>query len=158
MWRVHEVHHSETDLDLTTGFRFHPLEALFSQGLSLATIALLGTPPGAVGFAALAFIVQDFFTHANLWVPETADRILRLLIITPAMHRVHHSEVLFDKKRKFWHGQFSVWDRLFGTYLAGRPAASAQSRYGLAEMGKGSEVNAPKLLSLPFRRASNRTP
>jgi sterol desaturase/sphingolipid hydroxylase (fatty acid hydroxylase superfamily) len=83
LWRVHQVHHSETDLDLMTGLRFHPLEAVFTQGLILITIALLGTPPAAVAFSGAVALVQDFFQHANFRLPATADRVLRLLIITP---------------------------------------------------------------------------
>jgi sterol desaturase/sphingolipid hydroxylase (fatty acid hydroxylase superfamily) len=151
MWRVHQVHHSETDLDLTTGFRFHPMEALFTQGLSLIVIAVLGAPPGAVAFSGLAIIVQDFFTHANLRVPETVDRVLRLLIITPAMHRVHHSEVVPEQNTNFG-TVFSLWDRAFGTYSAGgHHVTSAQTRCGLAELANGSELNAARLLVLPFR-------
>jgi sterol desaturase/sphingolipid hydroxylase (fatty acid hydroxylase superfamily) len=154
MWRVHQVHHSETDLDLTTGFRFHPVEALFTQGLVLITIALLGTPPGAVVFSGLAIIFQDFFTHANLRVPETADRVLRLLIITPAMHRVHHSEAIPEQNTNFG-TVFSLWDRLFGTYFAGgHHVSSAQTRCGLVGLTNGSELNAARLLFLPFRRSS----
>lgn len=152
MWRVHQVHHSESDLDLTTGLRFHPVETLFTQGLLLITIALLGPPAGAVAFAALAVIVQDFFTHANLRVPEAADRVLRLVIVTPAMHRVHHSEAIPEQNMNFG-TIFSVWDRLFGTYLAGHPADSAQARSGLTELANGSELNAARLLFVPFRRA-----
>jgi sterol desaturase/sphingolipid hydroxylase (fatty acid hydroxylase superfamily) len=157
MWRVHQVHHSETDLDLTTGFRFHPIEALFTQGLLLITISLLGTPPGAVAFSGLAIIVQDLFTHANLRVPETADRILRLLIITPAMHRVHHSEAIPEQNKNFG-TVFSLWDRLFGTYFAvGHHVSAEEARCGLAELTKGSELSVARLLFLPFRRSSRQS-
>ena len=154
MWRVHQVHHSETDLDLTTGVRFHPLEALFTQGLMLITIVLVGPPPAAVAFAALAFVVQDFFTHANLRVPDGMDRVLRLLIITPAMHRVHHSEAIPEQNANFG-TVFSWWDRLFGTYRAGHDAVPADVRSGLTELANGSELHAGQLLVLPFRRSSN---
>jgi sterol desaturase/sphingolipid hydroxylase (fatty acid hydroxylase superfamily) len=154
MWRVHRVHHSETDLDLTTGFRFHPVELLLGEALALIVVALLGPPPGAVGFAALVVIVQDFFVHANLRIPESADGVLRLLIITPAMHRLHHSEG-FDEQNTNFGTIFSFWDRLFGTYRAGHLAGS--TRYGLTDMDKGSEANAVRLLLLPFRSASKET-
>jgi sterol desaturase/sphingolipid hydroxylase (fatty acid hydroxylase superfamily) len=157
MWRVHEVHHSETDLDLATGLRFHPLEALFSQGLSLATIALLAPPPAAVGVVALASIAQDFFTHANLRVSDTADRILRLLIITPAMHRVHHSQAIPDQSANFG-TVFSLWDRIFRSYHAGYSTPTAvPARCGLADLANGSEMNAARLLYIPFRRTSKPT-
>jgi sterol desaturase/sphingolipid hydroxylase (fatty acid hydroxylase superfamily) len=155
MWRMHRVHHSENDLDLTTGFRFHPLETLFTEGLALAALALVGTPPAAAGFAALAIIAQDFFTHGNVRIPESVDRILRWLIITPSMHRVHHSEEIAHQNANFG-TMFSLWDRLFGTYRAGHPAVSA--RLGLAYLFNGSEANAARLLLLPFQRESKETP
>jgi sterol desaturase/sphingolipid hydroxylase (fatty acid hydroxylase superfamily) len=153
-WRMHRVHHSENDLDLTTGFRFHPLETLFTEALALAGLAVVGMPPAAVAFAGLAVIVQDFFTHGNLRFPESADGILRWLIITPSMHRLHHSEEIADQNTNFG-TVFSIWDRLFGTYRAGHPAAAA--RYGLADMVDGSEANAARLLLLPFQRESKQT-
>lgn len=151
LWRVHEVHHTEIDLDLTSGFRFHPIEGLFAQGVSLIAIALLGTPPSAVLCAGLAVILQDFFTHANVRFPEAADRVLRLLIITPAMHRVHHSDLVAEQNTNFG-TIFSLWDRLFGTYRAKADRDADHARCGLSEMANGSDLSAAKLLVLPFRR------
>jgi sterol desaturase/sphingolipid hydroxylase (fatty acid hydroxylase superfamily) len=157
LWRVHQVHHSETDLDLTTGLRFHPIEAVVLQGFLLAVIAVLGLPPAAVAFAAMAFIVQDFFTHANLRVPQRVDRFLRLLLITPAMHRVHHSQEIRDQNTNFG-TVFSLWDKLFGTYYAGLPEGAQPARNGLAEISNGSNLNGAGLLILPFRRAPKANP
>lgn len=154
MWRVHQVHHAETDLDLTTGFRFHPLEAIVSQGLLLAAIALLGPPPGAVALIALATVVQDYLQHANLRFPESADRLLRMLIVTPATHRVHHSEELVRQNANFG-TVFTIWDRLFGTYMEAG-GKSEEERCGLAELANGSDLNPIQLLLLPFRGASRR--
>jgi sterol desaturase/sphingolipid hydroxylase (fatty acid hydroxylase superfamily) len=153
MWRVHQVHHAESDLDLTTGFRFHPLEAIISQGLLMTTIALLGPPAGAVALSAMATVLQDYLQHANLRFPEAADRLLRVLIVTPATHRVHHSEELARQNANFG-TVFTLWDRLFGTYVAGDRLHSQEARCGLAELANGSELNAAQLLFLPFRRAS----
>ena len=153
-WRVHQVHHAETDLDLTTGFRFHPVEALVSRGLLLLTIALFGPPPGAVVLSGLAIAAQDFLQHANLRFPDAADRALRLLIVTPAMHRVHHSED-FARQNANFGTLFSLWDRMFGTYLEPRTAASGE-RCGLLELASGSELSARQLLVLPFRRTRGR--
>jgi sterol desaturase/sphingolipid hydroxylase (fatty acid hydroxylase superfamily) len=156
MWRVHSVHHSETDLDLTTGFRFHPVEAVFVQGLFLIVIAVLGLPPGAVALVTLAVVVQDFFTHANLRFSEPADRWLRILIVTPGMHRVHHSENISQQNSNFG-TIFSAWDRLFGTYSQGL-APDASARCGLTEIQNGSDLNAAGLLWLPFRRRPTNNP
>jgi sterol desaturase/sphingolipid hydroxylase (fatty acid hydroxylase superfamily) len=147
------VHHSETDLDLTTGLRFHPVEALFVQGLLLAVIAVLGLPPAAVALAGLTVIIQNFLTHANLRVPEFAERWLRLLIITPGMHRLHHSENVPRQNTNFG-TIFSVWDRVFGTYHGELPTEVEPARYGLAEIGNGSKLHALGLLLLPFRPKS----
>src|SRR5580704_10403257 len=89
LWRVHQVHHTETDLDLTTGFRFHPIEGLITQGLALIVIALLGPPPVAVICAGLAIVLQDFLEHANVRYPRAMDSVFRCVIITAPMHRVH---------------------------------------------------------------------
>ncbi len=151
LWRVHKVHHTETDLDLTTGFRFHPLEGILSQVCQLMVIALLGVPPGAVLLASMAVVVQDFFTHANLRLPETADRLLRWLVVTPAMHRLHHSERVEEQNGNFG-TIFSLWDRLLGTYVPSLAADEAKARWGLADVADGSTLNAARLLALPFWR------
>ena len=151
LWRVHQVHHSETDLDLTTGFRFHPIEGLIVQAFRLAAIALLGISPLAVVCAGLAILIQDYFTHANLRFPRAADQALRWLIITPDMHRTHHSQ-LFDEQNANFGTIFSFWDRIFGTYFPAREAHAEPSRYGLAEVQEGSGLSPIGLLALPFRR------
>ena len=157
LWRIHQVHHSETDLDLTTGLRFHPAEALFVQGFFLAVIAVLGVTPAGVIFAALAVVIQDFFTHANVLIPQSADRLLRVFIITPAMHYQHHSENVPDQSTNFG-TIFSMWDRVFRTYSAGPQTSGEAPRYGLAEISNGSELNAAGLLLLPFRRPPKPNP
>jgi sterol desaturase/sphingolipid hydroxylase (fatty acid hydroxylase superfamily) len=156
LWRLHEVHHTETDLDLTTGLRFHPVEGLLTQGAWLIAIAFLGPPPGAVAFAGLVVIVQDFFTHANVRIPEAADRVLRLLIITPALHRVHHSDLVVEQNANFG-TIFSLWDRIFGTYRTRLPMDADHARCGLTEMANGSDLSAVGLLVLPFRRMPPQT-
>jgi sterol desaturase/sphingolipid hydroxylase (fatty acid hydroxylase superfamily) len=149
MWRLHQIHHSETDLDLTTGIRFHPVEALISQGLRLVVIAALGLPPGALAITGLVVIVVDLVTHANLRLPEFADRCLRLVFITPAMHRAHHSALIEHQNSNFG-TMFSLWDHIFGTYSAPRPDGADTSRFGLTELSNGSSLNAAYFLILPF--------
>jgi sterol desaturase/sphingolipid hydroxylase (fatty acid hydroxylase superfamily) len=152
LWRVHSVHHSETDLDLTTGLRFHPVEALLVQGLLLVVIAVLGVPPGAVAIVGITVLIQNFLTHANLRVSKRVDRWLRFLFVTPAMHRVHHCDAIPPQNTNFG-TIFPWWDRLFGTY-SGVLASDASKGYGLSEIKNGSDVNAVGLLFLPFRRQS----
>lgn len=150
-WRVHQVHHAESELDLTSGLRFHPLEALISRSLIVLVIAISAPPAAAVAFAELVIVVQDFLQHANLRLPETLDRALRLLIVTPAMHRLHHSELIAQQNANFG-TVFSLWDRLFGTFLVPHPAQQGEVRCGLSEMPNSSRLNAAQLLLLPFRR------
>jgi len=150
LWRFHQVHHSETDLDVTTGIRFHPVEGLFTYGVPLAAIALLGIPPSAVLTAYLALIVQDSFTHANLRIPAWIDRALRLILITPGLHRRHHSSDETDQNTNFG-TVFSFWDRLFATLR--QRDASEIAAYGLSEFPGGSSFNVIRLLALPFRRS-----
>jgi len=154
LWRMHQVHHAETDLDLTTGFRFHPVEALLSQSAVLLVTALLGPPPAAVALMQLVIIVQNYLQHANLRFPEALDRVMRLVIVTPSMHRVHHSETVAMQNQNFG-TVLSVWDRAFGSY--GAASCSADARCGLEELPNGSELNAIQLLLLPFRKAPNQT-
>ncbi len=149
LWRVHRVHHSETDLDATTGLRFHPAEALIAQGAPLLIIALFGVPVIAVLTEGLIVVLQDFFTHANIDLPSRLDGFLRTLIITPGMHRTHHSEAVVEQNTNFG-TIFSIWDRLFGTYLTA-PAAGVQVRCGVMEFAHGSNLHAVDLLLLPFR-------
>lgn len=151
LWRVHQVHHTETDLDLTTGFRFHPIEGLVTQGLQLLMIALLGPPPVAVACAGLVTVVQNFFTHANLRVPRIFDRFLSCFFITPALHRVHHSDLVPEQNGNFG-TIFSLWDRLFGTYLPQSSSTAGPVRFGLEEWAGGSALTPTKLLILPFKR------
>lgn len=151
LWRVHQVHHTETDLDLTTGFRFHPIEGLITQGFALIVIALLDPPPLAVVCAGLAIVLQDFFEHANMRLPRAADRVLRRLIITSPMHRVHHSEVFAEQNTNFG-TIFSFWDRIFGTYFPPQSTDAEVSPCGLPEVKEGSNLSLLALLSLPFRR------
>jgi sterol desaturase/sphingolipid hydroxylase (fatty acid hydroxylase superfamily) len=152
LWRIHQVHHTETDLDLTTGFRFHPLEGLITQGYALIVIALLGPPPVAVLCASLAIVLQDFFEHANVRFPRAMDSVLRSVIITAPMHRVHHSEVFTEQNTNFG-TIFSIWDRIFGTYFPPQSSDAEVSRCGLPEVKEGSNLSIFGLLILPFRRA-----
>lgn len=149
LWLIHQVHHSESDLDATTGLRFHPGEALFTQAASLLVVALLGVPPLAVLAAALATLMQDLFTHANIAVPNRVDRALRWILITPGLHRTHHSDAIEEQNTNFG-TILSIWDRLFGTYLE-EPVAGGAS-WGLVEHPNGSLLGPSRLLMLPFVR------
>ena len=120
LWRIHLTHHTDPDVDFTTGLRFHPLEAGYTTGFRMAVIAALGLPPLGVLVAELISLTVSFWEHANIRIPATLDRTLRLLIVTPDVHRTHHSMDGGDTQTNF--GNVSTcWDRLFGTYRD-RPA------------------------------------
>lgn len=115
LWRLHRVHHADPDFDVTTGARFHTLEIFLSMGIKFATIVLLGPPVFAVVIFEVVLSTAAMFNHGNVRLPQGLDRILRWIIVTPDMHRVHHS-VEDDETNSNFGFNLSWWDRLFGTY------------------------------------------
>ena len=135
LWRVHEVHHSDVDYDVSTAARFHPLEVGGAKALYVAAVAVLAPPVAAVFFAEIHTVLLNTLVHANVSFPPVVERLARLVFITPDLHRIHHSLDITEQNRNF--GQtFVWWDRLFGTYApAGRGngtgvAGLPSSRYG----------------------------
>jgi len=121
LWRLHRVHHADLDFDVTTGSRFHPIEILLSMLIKFAVIVLLGPPVAAVVIFEVMLNGMAMFNHSNVRLPVPADHVLRRLIVTPDMHRVHHSH-LADEANSNFGFNLSLWDRLFGTYRD-QPAA-----------------------------------
>ena len=117
LWRFHRVHHADTNIDATTGIRFHPVEIVISMGIKMAAVALLGAPVTAVIIFEIVLNATAMFNHSNIGLGERAERVLRAVIVTPDMHRVHHS-VYRDEHDANFGFSLSVWDRLFGTYKA----------------------------------------
>jgi sterol desaturase/sphingolipid hydroxylase (fatty acid hydroxylase superfamily) len=115
LWRVHRMHHADPDYDLTTGARFHPVEIILSMLIKMATIAVLGPPVVAVVIFEVLLNAMAMFNHANINLPPHLDRRLRWLIVTPDMHRVHHSVEPQETNSNFGFN-LSIWDRLMGTY------------------------------------------
>mgnify|MGYP001817987742 FL=1 len=150
LWRLHRVHHADPDFDVTTGARFHPLEIILSMMIKFAVIILLGPPVAAVVIFEILLNVIAMFNHSNVRLYTTLDKYLRLLLVTPDMHRVHHS-VEADESNSNFGFNLPWWDRLFGTYRA-------QPRAGHKDMTIGIyEINQPKqvtwlggILMLPF--------
>jgi len=132
LWRFHRVHHADLEVDVTTGVRFHPGEIVLSMLIKFATIALLGVPAAAVVAFEVLLNATSLFHHANLALPRAVDRVLRLVIVTPDVHRVHHSTIRAETDSNFG---FSVtwWDRLFGTFRAEPSAGHTGMEIGLAE-------------------------
>ncbi|MBV2090121.1 MAG: sterol desaturase family protein [Candidatus Thiodiazotropha sp. (ex Ctena orbiculata)] len=115
LWRLHRVHHADPDYDLTTGARFHPIEILLSMLIKIATIAALGPPVIAVLIFEVILNGMAMFNHGNVSLPKPLDRLLRWLVVTPDMHRVHHSVIPRETNSNFGFN-LSIWDRLMGTY------------------------------------------
>jgi sterol desaturase/sphingolipid hydroxylase (fatty acid hydroxylase superfamily) len=115
LWRLHRVHHADLDYDVTTGARFHPLEILLSMLIKFAVIAVLGPPVLAVILFEIILNATSMFNHSNVRMPAGLDRVLRLFVVTPDMHRVHHS-VEDDETNSNFGFNLPWWDRLFGTY------------------------------------------
>lgn len=118
LWRLHRVHHADRDVDVTTAIRFHPVEIALSMLLKIGAVYLLGPAAGAVILFEIILNGAAMFNHANINLPQKVDRILRLFIVTPDMHRVHHSVHRAEHDSNYGFS-LSLWDRMFGTYIAG---------------------------------------
>lgn len=134
LWRLHRMHHTDADYDFTTALRFHPLESLVTSGFGVAVVLALGLPVAAVLGYELLFAAVALFAHANVGLPERVDRALRLVVITPDLHRVHHSALAAETHSNFasvspW------WDRAFGSYRAAPALGQRGMRIGLPELG-----------------------
>ncbi len=150
LWRVHAVHHSDVDFDCTTGFRFHPLEGLFTSGVQLAVIAGLGLPPLAVALYETWLGLQNLYGHANACLPARFEKVLHWLVVTPDMHRVHHSARVEESLRNYGI-IFPWWDRLFRTYQAEPLSGHAGMQVGLDWRRREDVWSLPKLILLPMR-------
>jgi sterol desaturase/sphingolipid hydroxylase (fatty acid hydroxylase superfamily) len=152
LWRLHRVHHTDPEFDVTTASRFHPLEILMSLGIKCVAVAALGAPPVAVLAFELVLNVAAMFNHANGRLPIGVDRWLRRVLVTPDMHRVHHSILAGETNSNFGFN-LPWWDRLFGTYLD-QPAAGHAAMHTGAEHFTGDDaISLPRLLLQPLRRA-----
>ena len=151
LWRVHQVHHSDPDYDVSTAARFHPLEVVLAQAAYLGVVALLAPPPAAAFAAELLTVVFNLFEHANVDVPPWAEKRLRRVVITPGLHRIHHSEEAAEQYRNL--GQtFSWWDRLFGTYLAQAAAGEGGIVTGISGRRNERSLGLGFMLAEPFER------
>jgi sterol desaturase/sphingolipid hydroxylase (fatty acid hydroxylase superfamily) len=151
LWRVHRVHHADADYDVTTGARFHPIEIALSMLIKVATIAVLGPPVLAVVVFEVLLNATSMFNHGNIRIPLGVDRVLRLLVVTPDMHRVHHS-VDEDETNSNFGFNLPWWDRLFGTYRAQPRAGHDAMTIGIHGHRDPREVaRLDGMLLLPFR-------
>jgi sterol desaturase/sphingolipid hydroxylase (fatty acid hydroxylase superfamily) len=148
LWRLHLVHHTDQEVDFTTGLRFHPLEAVYTTLMRFGAITLIGLPPLGVLVAELASVIVSFWEHANVRVPRRFDQVARFFIVTPDVHRTHHSQDGRDNRSNF--GNVSTcWDRLFGTYRD-RPVTGDSLVPGVRGFEDRKHSTIPWLLAQPF--------
>ncbi len=149
LWRLHRMHHADTFFDFTTGIRFHPLEFVLSMAFKLALVVLLGTPALSVVMFEVCLNCVVMFNHANVRLPEGADRLLRLVVVTPDMHRVHHSTDAREFNMNFGFN-FPWWDRMFGTYKAQPERGHEDMLIGLTIFRERKYRSLPRMLAMPF--------
>ncbi|TDI58015.1 MAG: sterol desaturase family protein [Alphaproteobacteria bacterium] len=149
LWRLHRMHHADTDIDVTTGLRFHPLEILVSMAFKFAVILMFGVNPFTVLIFEIVLNATSMFNHANMALPPSLDRVLRLFVVTPDMHRVHHSVHTAEYNHNFGFN-LPWWDRMFGTYQDQPVDGHDAMTIGLPTY-RGPEWRSPwRLLRIPF--------
>jgi sterol desaturase/sphingolipid hydroxylase (fatty acid hydroxylase superfamily) len=153
LWRVHRMHHADLDFDVTTGARFHPIEIILSMLIKFSAVVALGTPALGVLVFEVLLNATSMFNHGNVRLPVELDRYLRWLLVTPDMHRVHHSMVVNETNSNFGFN-LPWWDRLLGTYRD-QPAAGHQGMtIGIEQFREARELLIDRMLSQPFRRSA----
>ena len=150
LWRLHRMHHADLEVDVTTGLRFHPVEILLSTGIKLAVIAAVGAPAAAVLIFEVLLNITSIFNHSNIRIPADIDRALRWFVVTPDMHRVHHSVVRRETNSNFGFN-LPWWDRLLGTYRAQPAAGHAAMTIGIEQFRDPRELGLDRMLVQPLR-------
>lgn len=155
LWRLHRMHHADLEFDVTTGLRFHPLEILLSMAIKMAVVVIIGAPALAVVVFEVLLNATSLFNHGNIRLPQRVDRWLRLLLVTPDMHRVHHSAIQRETDSNFG---FSVpwWDRLFGTYRAQPEKGHLGMTIGIENFRTEHDLRLDQMLVQPFRHTERR--
>jgi len=148
-WRLHRMHHADLEFDVTTALRFHPLEIMLSMLIKLGVVVLIGAPAVAVVIFEVLLNATAMFNHANLRLPARLDRPLRLVLVTPDMHRVHHS-VRREKTNSNYGFNLSVWDRLFGTYRAQPKDGHEGMTIGIEQFRTRRDLWLDRMLAQPF--------
>lgn len=151
LWRIHKMHHADTAFDVTTGLRFHPLEIVLSMLWKMAVVVALGAPVVAVLVFEVVLNATAMFNHSNLRLALGLDRVLRLVLVTPDMHRVHHSTLRRETDSNYGFN-LPIWDRIFGTYLDQPQAGHDAMSIGLSDYRDDRPARLGWALSLPFAR------
>ena len=149
LWRVHRMHHTDLDFDVTTGARFHPIEIILSTLIKFGVIAATGASAGAVLMFEVLLNATSMFNHGNVRIPAGLDRYLRWVVVTPDMHRVHHSIVVAEANSNFGFN-LPWWDRLLGTYRAQPAAGHEEMTIGIEQFRVGRELWLDRMLLQPF--------
>lgn len=150
LWRLHRVHHTDTEFDVTTALRFHPFEIIISMGIKFAAIILLGIPPEAALLFEIILNACAMFNHSNTHIPPRIDSLLRYILVTPDMHRVHHSTIAIETNSNYGFN-IPVWDRLFHSYRDQPMEGHQKMRIGLDRFREAENIRLDKLLLQPFR-------
>ena len=150
LWRLHRMHHADMDYDVTTGARFHPIEIVLSMVIKLAVVTVLGASPVAVIIFEVLLNATAMFNHGNIRLNLALDGILRLFVVTPDMHRVHHSVIPSEANSNFGFNM-PWWDRLFGTYKAQPAAGHDDMTIGINVFREPEDQRLDKMLMQPFR-------
>ncbi|USD66586.1 sterol desaturase family protein [Vibrio sp. SCSIO 43136] len=150
LWRLHRMHHADQDIDVTTGARFHPIEIILSMWIKILAVVALGASPLAVVVFEILLNASAMFNHSNAKLPLSVDKVLRKVVVTPDMHRVHHSVIVKETHSNF--GFFlSVWDRWFSSYIAQPALGHDDVEIGIPIFRKRQEQNIWHMLTQPFR-------
>lgn len=150
LWRLHRMHHADLEFDVTTGARFHPLEIALSMGIKIGIVAALGAPAVAVVLFEVLLNATSMFNHGNVRIARWLDGALRRIVVTPDMHRIHHSIVPHETNSNFGFN-LSWWDRLFGTYRADPAAGQEAMTLGIEQFRHPRELRLDRMLVQPFR-------
>lgn len=151
LWRLHRVHHADPEIDVTTGVRFHPAEIVLSMAIKLAVVVALGAPAVAVLAFEVVLNATALFSHSNIALPPRWQRMLGWVVVTPQMHRIHHSERREETDSNFGFN-LPWWDWLFGTYRAEAAAGDAGLRIGIGRFGAAADQRIDRLLVQPIHK------
>jgi sterol desaturase/sphingolipid hydroxylase (fatty acid hydroxylase superfamily) len=157
LWRLHRVHHSDRDFDVTTGIRFHPVEILISTAIKCAVVAAVGAAPIAVLAFEVLLNAASLFNHANASLPVAVEPWLRWLVVTPDVHRVHHSEQ-YDESSSNFGFNLPWWDRIFGTYKAQPRMGHGAMTIGVDAFRLEEDSRLDRLLIQPLQNTAGRYP
>ena len=153
LWRLHRMHHADLDFDVTTGSRFHPVEIVLSALLKMAAVIVIGPPAAAVIIFDVLLNGTSMFNHGNVRMPAGLDRVLRWIVVTPDMHRLHHSDLPTETNCNFGFN-LPWWDRLFGTYRAQPSAGHESMTIGLDAFREPGDLHLHRMLVQPLRRGA----